>query len=227
MAFILYDVAVVAVLLFFLWRGWKRGLLLSLCGLAVAVVSFLGAGFLADTLDSPMADAIQPKLASAIEENLSDYMAPHSDDPSPADPIDGLREMGGLYEWVADALDETRTGVDSAVLDTVQGVAHDAAQTIAVQIAHTVIFALAFVVLFVLLTLLLHALNVVAKLPGLNFCNGLGGGLIGLVKGIVILFVAIACLRLFSGLITPEVEENTYVMRLFLRLDPVSVLLRA
>lgn len=226
MQYILFDVAVVAILAFFVWRGWKKGLLLSLCGLVVALLAFWGAGFLADLLDAPVADAIQPKLASAIEDNLSDYMASQSEYRSPADLMDGLREMGGLYEWVADGLADTRESMDSMVLDTVQGVARAAAQTIAVQIAHTVIFALAFVLLFILLTLLFHALNLVAKLPGLNFCNGLGGGLIGLVKGVVILFVAIACLRLFSGLITPEVEENTYVMRLFLRFDPVSALLQ-
>lgn len=224
MQYILFDVAVVAILVFFVWRGWKKGLLLSLCGLVVALLAFWGAGFLADLLDAPVADAMEPKLASAIEGNISDYMAPHYDDLSPADPIDGLREMGGLYEWVADALADTRESMDSVVLDTVQGVARAAARTIAVQIAHTVIFALAFVLLFILLTLLLHTLNLVAKLPGLNFCNGLGGGAIGLVKGVIILFVVIACLRLFSALITPEMEENTYVMRLFLRFDPISAL---
>ncbi len=224
MGYLIYDAAVVAVLALFVWRSWKKGLLLSLCGLVVALLAFWGAGFLADLLDAPMADAIQPKLASAIEDNISDYMDPHYDDLSPADPIDGLREMGGLYEWVADTLAETRASMDSMVLDTVQGVARAAAQAIAVQIAHTVIFALAFVLLFILLTLLLHALNLVAKLPGLNFCNGLGGGLIGLAKGVVILFVAVACLRFFGNFITQEVVDNTYLLKLFVQFDPISIL---
>lgn len=219
--YLIYDLIIAAVLGLFVWRGWKKGLLLSLCGLVVALLAFWGAGFLAETLDDPIANAVEPKLEKVITENLSDHFT--STDPN-ADPIDDLRDMGGLYEWVADTLAETRESMDSMVLNTVQGVAHKAAQTIAVQVAHSVIFAVAFVLLFVLLTLLLHALDLVAKLPGLHFCNGLGGGLIGLVKGFVILLVAVSCLRLFGKFITQEAVDNTYLLRFFAQIDPLSML---
>lgn len=217
MEYILFDVAVVAILALFVWRGWKKGLLLSLCGLAVVVVSFLGAGFIADTLDSPLADAITPKLEEAINEQL----ALHYDDLSGDSPLDTLREQGGLFSWAADAVEDAQ---ESAVGSAIGDLAAKAAGLLATAIAYRVIFALAFLLLFILLTVLLHALNVVARLPGLNFCNELGGGLIGLLKGVIVLYVVIACLRLFSGLITPEVEENTYVLKIFLRFDPVSAL---
>lgn len=217
MEYILFDVAVVAILAFFVWRGWKKGLLLSLCGLAVVVVSFLGAGFIADTLDTPLADAIAPKLEETIDQQLT----LHYDDRSVDSPLDALREMGGLFSWAADAVEDAQ---DSAVGTAVGDLAGKAAGLLATAIAYRIIFVLAFVLLFILLTVLLHALNVVAKLPGLNLCNGLGGGVIGLLKGVIVLYVLIACLRLFSALITPEAEENTYVLKLFLRFDLVSAL---
>lgn len=222
MQYLIYDLIIVAVLALFVWRGWKKGLLLSLCGLVVALLAFWGAGFLADTLDDPIAHAVEPKLAELIQENLSDQFTADSPD---ADPIEDLREMGGLYEWVADILEENRKTMDSMVLDTVQGVAQKAAQTIAVQVAHSVIFAVSFVILFVVLTLLLHALDLVAKLPGLHFCNGLGGGLIGLAKGCVILLVVISCLRMFGKFIPQEAVDNTYVLKFFVRFDPISMIL--
>lgn len=222
MQYLIYDLVIVAVLALFVWRGWKKGLLLSLCGLAVALLAFWGAGFLAETLDDPAAKAIEPKLTEMIAENLSDRFAAEDAD---ADPIDDLRDMGGIYAWAADALAEARQTMDSAVLDTVQGVAHKAAQAIAAQAAYSVIFAVSFVVLFVVLTLLLHALDLVAKLPGLHFCNGLGGGLIGLAKGFVILLVVISCLRMFGKLIPQEAVDNTYVLKFFVRFDPVSMIL--
>lgn len=220
MMYLLYDVAVVAILAFFVWRGWKKGLLLSLCGLAVVLVSFLGAGFIADTLDTPLADAIAPKLEETIDEQLT----LHYDDLGVDSPLDALREMGGLFSWAADAVEEAQ---DSTVGTAVGDLAARAAGLLATAIAYRVIFALAFLVLFILLTVLLHALNVVARLPGLHLCNGLGGGAIGLVKGVIVLYVVIACLRLFSGLITPQAEENTYVLRFFLRFDLVSALFGA
>lgn len=217
MGYILFDVAVVAILAFFVWRGWRKGLLLSLCGLAVVVVSFLGAGFIADTLDTPLADAIAPKLEETIQEQLT----LHYDDKSGQDPLESLREQGGLFSWAADAVEDAQ---ESAVGSAIGDLAAKAAGLLATAIAYRILFALAFLVLFILLTVLLHALNVVARLPGLNFCNELGGGVIGLLKGVIVLYVVIACLRLFSGWITPEVEENTYVLKFFLRFDPVAAL---
>lgn len=214
--YLIYDAVVLAILVFALWRGWHKGLLLSLCGLAVVVASFLCAGFLADTLDDPLADALAPKFAQRIEEQFSQQDA----DTPPQSLADTLREMGGLYAVAADTLED----VGDAVGDDVHAAATHAAQAVASSIVYVVVFALSFLILVILLTLLLRGLDLVAKLPGLNFCNQLGGGVIGLVKGVIILYVVIACLRLFSGLITPEVEENTTVLKFFLCFDPFAFL---
>ncbi len=213
--YLIYDAVVLAILAFALWRGWHKGLLLSLCGLAVVVVSFLCAGFLADTLDDPLADSLTPMFTQRIEEQFSDVAQPGDDAPSQS-LADTLREMGGLYAVAADTLDDAT----DAVGDEVQAAAH----AVAASIVYIIVFALSFLLLVVLLTLLLRGLDLVAKLPGLNFFNQLGGGIIGLVKGVIILYVVIACLRLFSGLITPEAEENTTVLKFFLRFDPFAFL---
>ncbi len=213
--YLIYDAVVLAILVFALWRGWHKGLLLSLCGLAVVVMSFLCAGFLADTLDDPLAQSLTPKLTERIEEQFN--TAAQQDPGAPPQSLaDTLREMGGLYAVAADTLDD--------VGDDVHAAATQAAQAVATSIVYIIVFALAFLLLVILLTLLLHGLDLVARLPGLNLCNQLGGGVIGLVKGVIILYVVIACLRLFSGLITPEVEENTVVLKFFLRFDPFAFL---
>ncbi len=217
--YLIYDAVVLAILGFALWRGWHKGLLLSLCGLAVVVVSFLCAGFLADTLDDPLADALTPQFTERIEEQFNS--AAQQDPGAPPQSLaDTLREMGGLYAVAADTLDD----VGDAIGDDLHAAATYAANAVASSIVHVVVFALAFLLLVILLTLLLRGLDLVAKLPGLNFFNQLGGGIIGLVKGVIILYVVIACLRLFSGLITPEVEENTTILKFFLRFDPFAFL---
>ena len=45
---ILLDVLLIAVLLFFAFRGAKKGFVLTLCSLVAVVVAFLGANILAD-----------------------------------------------------------------------------------------------------------------------------------------------------------------------------------
>lgn len=220
---ILYDLVILAVLALFLWRGWHKGLILSLCGLVVVILSLVGANFITDTAAPPVAKAIQPKLEEVIEENVNDYMTTHYDDLRPASPFDALREMGGVYAWCADSVEDA-VGQFSRNLDLSE-MLNIAANRVAEQLAHHILFVVSFVVLFVLLTLLLHALDLVAKLPGLHFCNGLGGGLIGLVKGVLVLFVALCVLRLTSGrLFDPETVEKTYLFKFFVRINPVLAL---
>lgn len=231
---ILYDLAILAILALFLWRGWRKGLILSLCGLVVVILSLIGANFIADTAAPPVAKALQPKLAAAIEENVTDYMATHYDDIVPGANVpaisslsDALREMGGIYAWCADSVEDAAGKLTHSMdsLPDVSDLCSIAANRVAEQLAHHILFVVAFVVLFVLLTLLLHALDLVAKLPGLKFCNGLGGGLIGLIKGVLVLFVALCVLRLTSGrLFAPETVEKTYLFKFFVKINPVLAL---
>lgn len=224
MTYLIYDLVILAVLVICLAVGWHRGLLLSLCGLAVVIVAYLGAGFAADTLATPVADFLQPKLAATIEERIQNHLSVGEN--ADQDPYDALRDMGGLYSWAAQQLDQVQTELGQAISSTVSKVAVSAASAVALRLAHSILFVISFLVLFVLLTILLHALDLVAKLPGLHFCNALGGGIIGLVKGILYLFVAVCLLQIFGKLLTDEVLEKTYLTRYFVELNPILLLLK-
>ena len=67
---IVFELIVVAILAVFVLLGIKRGLVLSLCGLVGVLIAFGGAGVLARTLSPMVADALEPKFAAAIEEQL-------------------------------------------------------------------------------------------------------------------------------------------------------------
>lgn len=226
MGYLVYDGIVIAVLALFAWFGWRRGLLLSLCGLAVAVVAFFGAGLVADTLDTPISNAIAPKLEETIhnalekkaeEIELVDYFSSDT-------AADVLRDMGGLYRWGADGVENTlkNTWTNSIADQTTA-----AALSIARQLSHSVIFFVAFVALCILFNLLLHALNIVAKLPGLHFCNGLGGGVIGLVKGGIIVFVGVGAATLMFSAYLPDAQtlERSFLFKFFVENNPITALL--
>ena len=219
MGFLIYDGIVLAILILFAVLGWRKGLLLSLCGLAVAIVAFLGAGVVADTLDGPVADAIVPMLESSMEKRIT----LHYDDSGVDTAVDALREENGLFAWAADAVEEALEKQE--ILPSVSDIASTAAQFVAQRIAHSVLFALSFLALYVLLTILLHVLDLVAKLPGLDFCNGLGGGVIGLVKGGLIVLVGVAVLMSTSLQPDPKTLESSYLLRGFVAYNPILTLL--
>ena len=109
MAFLIADGLVLAVLLIFACIGARRGLILSLCGLLAFVVAFLGASFAARTLSPVVADALEPKFAAAIEEQLNESIRQQAEAGeaavlSPDDvPLEGVLDalLHGL--WDADA----------------------------------------------------------------------------------------------------------------------------
>lgn len=216
MGFLIYDVVIIAVLALFVALGWHRGLLLSLCGLAAAVVAFFGAGLVADTLSAPVADMIAPKLTATIEDRFALY------DIGAEGVIDTLREENGLFAWAADAAEEALE--EQEILPNVPEVISAIAQYTAQRIAHGVIFALSFLILYILLTIALHALDIVVKLPVLDFCNGLGGGVIGLVKGVLIVFVGAAALMASSYQPSPQALESSYILKFFVVYNPILTL---
>lgn len=219
MGILLYDGIVIAVLALFAWFGWRRGLLLSLCGLAVAVVAFLGAGLVADTLDTPLANALVPNLEALV----GDRITQHFEDGDTVSIADMLRQEGGLYAWAADAVEKGALDEEHLFTD-VTSAARTAAQAVAQRIAHTFLFAVAFLLLYVLLILALHALNLVAKLPGLHFCNSLGGGVIGLLKGGIFVFVAVGAATLLFSAYLPDAQamERSYIFRFFVENNPIT-----
>lgn len=95
MAFLIADGLVLAVLLIFACIGARRGLILSLCGLLAFVVAFLGASFAARTLSPVVADALEPKFAAAIEEQLNESIRQQAEAGEAGRPLPRRRTPGG------------------------------------------------------------------------------------------------------------------------------------
>ena len=50
---VVYDIAIAAILIFFIWLGCRKGLVLTLCSLLAVFVALIGATFLSDALAGP------------------------------------------------------------------------------------------------------------------------------------------------------------------------------
>lgn len=230
MAFLIADGLVLAVLLIFACIGARRGLILSLCGLLAFVVAFLGASFAARTLSPAVADALEPKFAAAIEEQLNESIrqqaeageaAVLSPDDVPLEGVlDALREMG-FYETLINTVDRA---VESGMTAAAASAAAAVAAAIAQSAAYLILFLLGFFLILLAWRLLSRALDLVARLPGLHFLNKTGGALFGLVQGCIILFVAAWLLQFFGQMLPRELVEQTVLLKFFMTTTPFSLL---
>ena len=87
-----------------------------------------------------------------------------------------------------------------------------------------VVFLVCFVLIMIAWTLLAHALDLVTRLPGLNALNKTGGALIGLVKAVIILFIAAWLLRCSGSLIPEEAVEQTHLLKFFMTTNPMTLI---
>lgn len=229
MAFLIADGLVLAVLLIFACIGARRGLILSLCGLLAFVVAFLGASFAARTLSPVVADALEPKFAAAIEEQLNESIrqqaeageaAVLSPDDVPLEGVlDALREMG-FYETLINTVDRA---VESGMTAVAASAAAAVAAAIAQSAAYLILFLLGFFLILLAWRLLSRTLDLVARLPGLHFLNKTGGALFGLVQGCIILFVAAWLLQFFGQMLPRELVEQTVLLKFFMTTNPFSL----
>ena len=231
MTYFIYDAAVLAVLLLFVWLGYRKGLVLTLCSLLAVFVAFIGASILSNALAEPVAKAIEPVVASSIHDTVTSYYqrspaentSTEEDDWLAQLPIDELLEPlkeSKAFQGFADAFQKA---VDDGVADAAAHAAQALAHFMAVQIARTVIFAVAFIAVLIAWSILSHTLDLVAHLPVLYTANRWGGGAVGLVKGALVLFIL--CWLLRDSYLPPEAAEHTYLLKFFCTASPLSFFL--
>lgn len=223
---LIYDGAIVAILLFFFLRGRKKGLILTLCGLAAFFVAIIGARMAAEVFTPNVADLLQPGFSSAIEAQMDNGLLEQWNDvldnmeQSDNAILDFLTGLG-FYDDVADSI---RNAIASQAAQTVADVALALARTVAEVVASVLVFVVAFLLITVVWFLLSHALNLAARLPILHGLNRTLGGLFGLLQGMLLLFLLAWVLRLLGGVIPQETVEQTTLLKFFCTSNPLSLI---
>ena len=226
MTYLLFDLAVVIILVLFLLRGAQRGLVLSLCGLVAVFVALIGAQIASDTLAPRAADILEPGFSSVIEEQLSAGLDTALDqalmgDEGEENLLLELLEGLGFYDSVAQGIKDS---VHSGAQQTLSDLSHALARAVAETVAGVLVFCLAFLLISVAWVVVSHALDLAAHLPVLYSLNRGLGGLFGLLKGCLLLFVAAWVMRLMGGVIPQEAVEQTVLLRFFCTTNPIELL---
>lgn len=219
---IVIDLILLAILLFFMAMGAKRGFVLTFCSLVAVIVALVGANFLANTLTPAVSKAIEPTIETTIQTALESQVQ-SLQDTATGETLTAIRDKGGLYALVADAMADALEQVDLS--PTVAQVATQAATAVATQLAHGLLFLVAFFLVLLGWTLLSHALDLVAKLPGLSSLNGLLGGVVGLVKGLIIAYIAVWVLYALTGTVSQETARQTHLFLFLAQHGPLELLM--
>ncbi len=226
MTYLIYDAVILILLLFFFLRGRKKGLILTLCGLASIFVALFGARMASDYFAPTVADLLAPRFSPVIEEQLDHGLEEKLNEMLASGEetgnllVDLLTKLG-FYDDVSAAIQNAVSGQTAqTITDVALSLAHAAAEVV----AGVLVFVVAFLAIMVLWFFLSHALDLAARLPVINGLNRTLGGLFGLLEGMLLLFLIAWVLRLLGGVIPQETVEQTTLLHFFCTTNPISLI---
>lgn len=223
---VIIDIAVAAVLLGFLAGGAHRGLFRSVAGLVIVIVALAGAGYAANYVAPKAERYVQPYIEKKIQSRINASVPAEKKttaSPTETSRADVMHALG-LMSLDTDASDTIAKAAEKKIQDTGASIRTAIEESFAETILHTLLFVLFFFLLLLLLKWLIHALDLLLKLPGLNFLNRLGGAALGLMEGALLLFFAVWILRRFGVTFQTKTVEDTVLLRFFTTNTPLSAL---
>ena len=211
---VIADIVIAAAILLAVYLGARSGLLQSLAGLIVVVASAFGASWTAKALADPVAEWLQPLLSAKLAEQIQSHGAASA----------SAGDMLSIFGFSGQALSRLVESVTATVAETGRSLLEAVVGSVVNSVAYAVVFLVSFLLLLLLLMLLIKPLELATKLPGLRTLNALGGGLLGLVKGLLLVFFAVWVLRKLQLIITPQLLEESMFLPFFVNNSPLSLL---
>ena len=218
------GIVVLAVLFLFVWMGYKRGFIREIVSFFFVFLSLS----LAWAINPYINEFLMQKtpIYSTIQETCTNFVQSQGEEKaeyetdSTGDLIDGLR----LPELLRKNLEENNNAESYAELSV-----NTLTEYVSGYLARTVINGLSYMLAYILSTivirLIVYVLNLIAGLPILKTANKLSGGAVGLLKGIVFVWIALLVLTVLCsteiGKTAMELIEKDTVLSTLYQYDPL------
>lgn len=244
MSSVLLDLVILAVLAFAVWRGMRRGLILTVAGFLAVFVAFIGASITVDALHEPVSRIIQPVIQQGVTEAFQQrsgtgiqiqdsgaakppaFHLPGEEEPEEEPeiqvPLDVILDYFEENRYLRPFAHSVRDALDAGIIHLASSALEAVSAYAAIRIARVLIFIVAFIVLMVVWFFFSRALDLAFRLPVLSSLNSWGGGAAGFLKGALLLFIAAWLLR--ESVIPQRVIDESILLKFFCRNSPLSIL---
>jgi len=229
---LLIDLAVIGVIAFCVWRGFKNGLIRGVFGVVALILSLFIANIAASAYSDEAKNILTPFVGGMIDSTITDmaedgveYQAlAHDHEIDDADfgtAYMALRQIG-LPESAAVRIAEKSLEVEE---DEQFGYFSDViADRLSSALSFVAVFGIAFLLLAIIFAVVGNLIGFVFALPGLKLVDTIAGSALGLIKGIIIVYTIAVIIRYF-GLIVHSTIEGTAILRYIVNNNPIAALL--
>ena len=230
--FIVIDLILLAILAFFIWRGYKDGLVVGICGIIAVFISLFAGNLLANAYYADFTGVLEPFVTGIVDGAVSDATSSKEEDNAfivaPENRMDtywisfaALRNLGiseNAAEQIAGDVHEEETRVGRALCDKLT-------EKLSEKLMFVAIFAIGFTLVFIIFAFVGNLLSLSLELPGLELANTIGGVITGMIKGIlIILFLTCIC-RYFGILLGEGLISKTFILEWLMNSNPIALLI--
>ena len=198
---VIIDIIILAVLLLSVLIGARQGLFRALAGLVILILALVGASVLARTLTPAVTEWIFPIWEQRVNETVEDTV----EQQVPQQVQDLLERFG------VDPVDRVEEAGSAAIVA--------ATKEVMTSLTYSVLHLISFILLMVGLHLLARAIGLLLKIPFLREANAFGGAVIGLLRGVLLVYFLLWLAARFGYSWNPE---ETYILRAFLTYTPAK-----
>ena len=232
MTTLLIDLAIIGTVAFCAWRGYKNGLIRGVFGVVSLIVSLLVANIAAQAYSDEAKDMLMPFVSGMIESTITEMAEDgieyqplaHDHEHDGADfgtAYTALRHLG-LPEAAAVNIAEksliTEDHEENRYFSDV------IAARLTSALSYVAVFGVAFLLIAIIFAVIGNLVGFVFALPGLKLVDMIAGSVLGLAKGIIIVYTISVIIRYYGLLILPTIEGTT-VLRYLINNNPIATLL--
>ena len=248
---ILIDIALILIVIFFAWRGFKNGFIRGIFGILAIIIAIYGANLAAKAYSEDFTGMLEPFVSGVVDKAYSDVLAggePADRDNAPAEDVP--LSAGDVSVTTENSVeDENPKNVYDVSYETLRniGISEGAARQIAEKVsgkietvgqamssnltgvlcdalAYIAVFTVAFILIAIIFAVIGNIINLAFSLPGIESVDKIIGLVLGILKGLLLVLTLALVIR-YLGLLAPDTIEQTRVLKYILNMNPLADIL--
>ena len=222
------DLAIIGIIVFCGWRGYKNGLIRGAFGFVALIAALIIANIVAAAYSDEVSGALNPFVNGIVGSTLDKMIEQDDDEYEPIDHENESIEFKMAYT----ALRRIGLPEPAAVNVTQQAVSDESegyltdlvAEKLSSLLAYVALFGIAFLLLAIIFAVAGNLINFVFSLPGLKLIDIIAGAALGIMKGFLIVLVIGSVVR-YLGLLAVSTVEETSVLKYFVNNNMIANML--
>ena len=212
------DLAIIAIIAFCGWRGYKNGLIRGVFGVVTLIVALIIANITAAAYSEEVSGVLKPFVGGIVDSTLTDMIEDDEVEYEQVEHENDTEEFKTAYTALR------RIGLPtSAAISIAQRAVDDnseifltdiIAEKLSSALAFVALFGISFLLFSIVFAVIGNLISFVFSLPGLKLVDIIAGVAFGLVKGLLIVLTLSTVVRYF-GLLSLSTLEETSVLNYF------------